>query len=191
MASEPPNLPSDNPGVGVGNDAAASGQRAYVTLLFNKYRDALHRYLKRLVPVDDAAELVQESYFRLLRHGDTVQLEAMARSFLFQTATNLARDHRRRWLSHQRDHHVSFDDDQVGGRHDTPYEQLFGEQLLAGFERALLELPDEIRTVFLMHRFRELTYPQIATRLKVSERTVARRMAEAAERLSAVLRASP
>lgn len=81
-------------------DPVVQSQQAYVTLLFNRYRGALHRYLARLVSVDDAAELVQETYFRLLRHGQMVQLEAMARSFLFQTATNLARDLRRRRSTH-------------------------------------------------------------------------------------------
>ena len=49
--------------------STADADRAYVTLLFNKYRVALQRYLSRLVPAEDAAELVQETYFRLLRHG--------------------------------------------------------------------------------------------------------------------------
>ena len=40
---------------------------------------------------------------------------------------------------------------------------------------------------FLLHRFRDLSYPQIAEVMSLSARTVARKMAEAIERLSAAM----
>ena len=52
-----------------------ASHRAYVTMLFNRHRVSLQRYLMRLVPPDDAAELVQESYYRLLRHGGFVRVQ--------------------------------------------------------------------------------------------------------------------
>jgi RNA polymerase sigma factor (sigma-70 family) len=162
-------------------------QQAYVTLLFNKYRGALHRYLARLVPIDDAAELVQETYFRLLRHGRMVQLEAMARSFLFQTATNLARDFRRRRGVRRADDHVELDEETNGGEDFDPGEHLTAEQILGALEQAIDGLPRETRTVFLLNRFREMSYPDIARSMNLSTRTVARRMAEAMERLSSVV----
>src|SRR5579871_5750782 len=131
--------------------ATTQSHQAYVTLLFNKYRAALQRYLRRFVLAEDAAELVQETYFRLLRRGELLHVEPMARAFLFETATNLARDLRRRRLTRHAD------------------------------------LPQDTRTVFLLHRYRDLSYPQIATLMNLSARTVARKMAEAIERLSAAL----
>jgi RNA polymerase sigma factor (sigma-70 family) len=161
--------------------------RAYVTMLFNRHRVSLHRYLMRLVPPDDAAELVQESYYRLLRHGEMVRIDAMARSFLFQTATNLARDHHRRRATHRATLHVPIEDEEIAEDHSGPDEQLAGEQTRALLERAIAELPQDTRTVFLLHRFRDLTYPQIAEVMSLSARTVARKMAEAIERLSAAM----
>jgi len=161
--------------------------RAYVTMLFNRHRVSLHRYLMRLVPPDDAAELVQESYYRLLRHGEMVRIDAMARSFLFQTATNLARDHHRRRATHRAPLHVPIEDEEIAEDHSGPDEQLAGEQTRALLERAIAELPQDTRTVFLLHRFRDLTYPQIAEVMSLSARTVARKMAEAIERLSAAM----
>ena len=161
--------------------------RAYVTLLFSKHRVALQRYLCRLVPPDDAAELVQEAYYRLLRHGEMVRIEALARSFLFQTATNLARDHHRRRLSHRAAQHVQIDDFELPEEHQGPDEQLAGQQACELLERALGELPQQTRTVFLLHRFGDRSYPQIAEAMNLSVRTVARKMADAVEHLSAVL----
>ena len=166
---------------------ADPSHRAYVTMLFNRHRVSLQRYLMRLVPPDDAAELVQESYYRLLRHGEMVKIDAMARSFLFQTATNLARDHYRRRASHRAAQHVPIDDEEIIEDHLGPDEQLAGEQTRLLLERAIADLPQDTRTVFMLHRFRDLTYPQIAQTMNLSARTVARKMAEALERLSAVM----
>jgi RNA polymerase sigma factor (sigma-70 family) len=200
--TEPPQheqLPSTDPSHGaasvpaaeavseIADDPVVQSQKAYVTLLFNKYRGALHRYLTRLVHSEDAAELVQETYFRLLRQGETVQLEAMARSFLFHTATNLARDLRRRRVARRADQHEQFDEQEVVGEHPGPEMHLAGEQALAVVEHAIAALPQDTRTVFLLHRFRDLSYPQIAQVMNLSARTVARKMAEAIERLSAAL----
>jgi RNA polymerase sigma-70 factor (ECF subfamily) len=161
--------------------------RAYVTTLFNRHRASLQRYLMRLVSPDDAAELVQESYYRLLRHGDMVRVDAMARSFLFQTATNLARDHHRRRATHRAAQHVPIEDQEIVEDHLGPDEQLAGEQTRVLLERAIADLPQDTRTVFLLHRFRDLTYPQIAEVMSLSARTVARKMAEAIEQLSAAM----
>ena len=166
---------------------ADPSHRAYVTMLFNRHRVSLQRYLMRLVPPDDAAELVQESYYRLLRHGEMVRVDAMARSFLFQTATNLARDHHRRRASHRASAHVPIEDHEIAEEHLGPDEQLAGEQARVLLERAIADLPHDTRTVFLLHRFRDLTYPQIAELMSLSGRTVARKMAEAIERLSAAM----
>jgi RNA polymerase sigma-70 factor (ECF subfamily) len=166
---------------------ADPSHQAYVTMLFNRHRVSLQRYLTRLVPPDDAAELVQESYYRLLRHGDMVRIDAMARSFLFQTATNLARDHHRRRVSHRAALHVPIDAEEIVEDHLGPDEQLAGEQTRALLERAIAELPPDTRTVFVLHRFRDLTYSQIAEIMDLSARTVARKMAEAIGRLSTAM----
>ena len=172
------------------DDESAQSQRDYVAQLFTKYRASLHRYLARLVRFEDAAELVQETYYRMLRHGGTVRLEAMARAFLFHTATNLARDHRRRRLTHRTDQHTPLEMQEIGQDHLGPDEQLVGEQTLSVIESAIADLPSDTRTVFLLHRFRDLSYPQIAEMMNLSTRTVARKMAEALERLGTVVEAT-
>jgi RNA polymerase sigma-70 factor (ECF subfamily) len=116
-----------------------------------------------------------------------VRIDAMARSFLFQTATNLARDHHRRRASHRAGLHVPIDGEEIIEDHLGPDEQLAGEQTRALLERAIAELPPDTRTVFILHRFRDLTYAQIGGLMSLSARTVARKMAEAIERLSSAM----
>lgn len=173
---------------GAPQDPVRDSQHAYVTLLFNKYRSPLFRYLTRFVSVDDANELVQETYFRLLRHGNTEQMEAMARAFLFQTATNLLRDHYRRAKSRHADAHAPIDDAELPAAGDDPSESLAGEQTLQVIERTLRDMPDEMRRIFVLYRYRDLGYDEIATAMRVSRRTVARRIAEAMDRLGDAVR---
>jgi RNA polymerase sigma-70 factor (ECF subfamily) len=170
-----------------GSAPAPGPHRAFVTQLFNKYRASLQRYLGRLVPSEDAAELAQEAFFRLLRHGELVRIEALARAFLFETGTNLARDLHRRRSSHKAAQHVPVDGLDVAEEHQRPEDFLAGEQVRDIIERTLAQLPQDTRTVFLLHRYRDLSYPQIATLMNMSARTVARKMAEAIERLSAAV----
>jgi RNA polymerase sigma-70 factor (ECF subfamily) len=170
-----------------GSDSPESSRHAYVTLLFNKYRAAILRHLSRLVPHEDAAELAQETYYRLLRHPEIVPIEGMARALLFQTAANLARDYRRRRASHRSDQHVELTDDELAQEHLGPEAFLAEQQVRAILEQAIAQMPHETRTVFLLHRFRDLSYPQIAQVTRLSSRTVARKMAEALAHLSAAL----
>jgi RNA polymerase sigma factor (sigma-70 family) len=167
--------------------AAPGSHRAYVTLLFNKYRASLQRYLARLVPAEDAAELVQESYFRLLRRGELIKIEALARAFLFETGTNLTRDLHRRRASHRASQHVTIEGMEVPEEHQRPEDHLAEEQVRGILERTISQLPPDTRTVFLLHRYRDLSYPQIAAIMNLSARTVARKMAEAIEQLSAAV----
>jgi RNA polymerase sigma-70 factor, ECF subfamily len=57
----------------------------------------LWSYLQRLTGDRSAADdLLQESYYRFLRSGATLETEAHRRHYLFRIATNLARDRMRR-----------------------------------------------------------------------------------------------
>lgn len=189
----PPTAPHEKSVIGTDTasaavlDPAELSHREYVTQLFDRHRASLHRHLARLVQVEDAAELVQETFFRVLRYDGLVRFESMARAFLFHTATNLARDHRRRRVTHHADQHSDLSLKELAEEHHGPEEQLTGEQTLALIERAIAALPADTRTVFMLHRFRDLSYPQIAQVMGLSTRTVARKMAEALERLASVL----
>jgi RNA polymerase sigma factor (sigma-70 family) len=169
----------------------SQSQSAYATLLFNRYRASLHRYLTRFVSAEDADELVQETYFRLLRHGETVQLEAMARAFLFRTATNLVRDHHRRRQVRHSAQHVPLEGHEPDEAHGGPEEQLLGRQLLDIVESTIANMPADTRSVFLMGRFRGMSYPEIASVMNLSSRTVARKMTEALTALGEALEGSP
>jgi len=166
-------------------DPLTDAERALLTLLFNKYRASLYRHLIGLVPSrDDAAELVQECYVRLLRHSDVARFDDVARGYLFRTATNLARDHFRRRRSHQTDKHVNIDDVHLPADEANPERTVAWNETIASIKECVQSLPVVTRRVFLLSRFRSKTYPEIAAMLGISTRTVERKMSEAMEELA-------
>jgi RNA polymerase sigma-70 factor (ECF subfamily) len=164
-------------------------EKAYLTLLFNKYRGPLYRYLSGLVrSADDVAELVQETYFRVMRHTDTVRFETVARAYLFQTATNLAHEYYRRRARRYTDQHVRLEEAESVPAEFLPEQHAVWEEAFIRLKIEMKEMPQELREVLILHRFHHRTYPEIANSLGVSTRTIERRLSQAIDFLAARMR---
>lgn len=170
-------------------DPLCDQEKALLTLLFNKYRGALYRYLSGLVrPTEDVAELVQETYFRIMRHTETIRFEAVARSYLFQTATNVAREYYRRRARRHMDQHVGLEAAESLPGEIGPEQNALWEQAITQLKAQIREMPRELQEILIRHRFQHETYPEIAKALGVSTRTVERRLSEAMDFLARRLR---
>lgn len=158
----------------------ADSEQQYVELLFGKYRSALARYLVKLLHNEaDAAELLQETYLRLLEQASLDHLEANARAYLFRVATNLVRDKARRDTVRARGQHDSADEKELVSDQPSPSKQVEWDQTLAKVKRAVLGLKPQCRQIFVMSRFKGMSYPEIAKVLGTTTRTVERNMSMA------------
>ena len=170
-------------------DPLSNEERAFLTLLFNKYRGSLYRYLSGLVrPSEDVAELVQETYFRIMRHVETVRFESVARAYLFQTATNVAREYYRRRMRRQTQQHVGLEEAEALTNNCAPEQDAVWHQATSRLKAELMGMPADLRDILIRYRFQEQSCPEIATALGVSTRTVERRLSQAMELLSQRLR---
>jgi len=77
-------------------------------------------------------------------------------------------------VDHQEDHH-------------SPEDELRYKELKSQYERALHELPEGQRIVFLMSRMDELKYQEIADRLQLSVKSIEKRMTQALKHLRKAL----
>ena len=135
--------------------------------LYRGYADWLRRRLRRHVGDDQAADLVQETYVRLAPYaGDNIR---HPRALLLRIATNLLRDGKRREAVQS-----AF---AAGTFHptSTPGDQAETVQLKA----ILLTMPPLYRDVFVLSRFRGMTYADIARIHGISVKTVEWRMSKA------------
>lgn len=163
-------------------------ESAYARELFEQHRLALYRYLRRvLASREDASEVLQETYLRLMQQPSFDRFRANARAYLFQTAANLARDLFRRRLTKgaqaQADASAAsgLDFPDLSG---WPELVLEGQQIEAIVVAVLEGMEPEMRCALLLHRLRDLTHGQIAACMKVSERTVIRYIKEGLRRIA-------
>lgn len=162
-------------------ESTISGNRAekqqFVEALFHKYRSPLLNYLTRLSGSrDDALELLQETYIRLLKQKSLDHIESEARGYLFKIATNLMLDKSRKDKAQYQDCHQPFLDDNHLDESPSPARQAYWNKTLEHMKEVIRDFPPRCRRVFILHHFKHMTYNEIADLLEITNRTVERDM---------------
>jgi RNA polymerase sigma factor (sigma-70 family) len=139
----------------------------------------LRRFVRRRVASrEDAEDVIQEAYFRLLRYLADHEVEN-EEHLLVTAARNLAADSlRRRRTRYQ----TAIDYAVITATEQnclTPEDELDIQQRLHHVADALALLPPRCREVFLLHRVDNLTYSQIAEHCGISVSTVEKHIARA------------
>src|SRR5690606_24793386 len=135
-------------------------------------------------------DLVQETFLRIYRHRARYRAGSPFRPWLYRIATNLCRDHVR---YHARRRHASLDapvsaterplGDIVRDPDLGPAAHAEASELAARLEQAVQALPVKHRAVFLMARYENMPYDEIARALRIPVGTVKSRMNKAVSRL--------
>lgn len=143
--------------------------------LFADSRQALSRYVLRLVRSRSAAEeIVQEAFLRIYTSGVAAN---PARPYLFTIARNLASNARR----HDRVvDAVSAKDVDVGELYSSggsPEEAALTDERIRLLHEAVDNLPPQCRAAFTLRMFNDCSYKEIAVRLGISTKTVEKHIA--------------
>ena len=144
------------------------------------------RYFRRKGLNDaEAQDFVQETLVRIIQKGGVERFDN-PQGYVFTIAANLLRDRARRVGHRARESHIGLEG--VWLTSDTPSadRQLAGREELARIKAAILALPKKPQRVFILHRFEELTYREIAELMGVSRSSVEKYMMTALARLKQV-----
>lgn len=148
-------------------------------LFRGKYGPLMRFLLSRLPRREDAEDLAQEAFLRLLRvpHTDLIR---QPDAYLFRIAANLVIEFRMR----ARRAVVSFDSEQAERESEVAESVSEAEQLLDGerLHQAIESLPPKPRAALIMQRRDGLTYAQIGVKLGVSPDMVKKYLASAIAR---------
>jgi RNA polymerase sigma-70 factor (ECF subfamily) len=141
--------------------------------LFQQCRPELQGFLSHRLGRQDADDIVQETYLRLLQYPalDTIQ---NLRAFLFKTASNLVIDRVREQRTRFERVQEGADVDLLSSFAPTPEAAAEGAIELGRFRAVLAELPPVYRHAFLLNRVDGLTHTEIAKRLGISKKSVER-----------------
>jgi RNA polymerase sigma factor (sigma-70 family) len=136
-----------------------------------RYHRELLNFLRRLVgDGSTAADLVQESYVRVLSAQSAGRTVLDMRALLYRTARNLVIDQFRRAEVRQHDNLDTLSEDQLprAPLHQQPDEALASRQVTDAYMATIAALPERCREAFVLHVFDELTHAQIARRMGIS-----------------------
>lgn len=171
--------------------AAAPALSFQIDRLFRAQAPRLMRFLtRRTGRPEDAADILQESFLRLIRAVAAESLpapKASPEAYLQQIATNLLRDRSRRRITHAEALHDPIDEQVLVDKGPGPAESLVAQDLLRAYETALLALRPKTRLIFLLHRRDGLTYSQIAAEAGISVSGVEKHMMKAIAHIDSAL----
>lgn len=170
-----------NAGIGAGSGGVESRR---VEDVYRSEAPRLARFLrKRLSGVDDAADVVQEAFLRLVGSNPDAPLRN-PEAYLQRIVRNLLIDRSRHRSANVR--HVSVEDLEI----PVPPEQSYAieaSDMKRQYRSAVDALPPRTREVFLLSRVEDVGYREIADRLGISIRTVEWHVAQAIIRIDQAL----
>ena len=154
-------------------------QKAFDTL-FRRYYPMLCAYGHRFVELEDAEEIVEDSLLWIWENRETLVIESSLNSYLFKMVYRRALNKLAHIDATQRAD-TRFYEEMQEMLQDTDYYQ--SEELAKRIEDAVAALPESYREAFVMHRFRDMSYKEIAETLGVSPKTIDYRIQQALKQL--------
>ena len=174
----------------------ASGQDAALNALMDRHGQRLFHYLIRsLGNEDDAADLAQETFVRLYQNRARFDPQQRFSTWLFAIASNLVKD-RFRWRARHPaisiDAEISNDGqttlrDHLPDARPSPSDAAQSDEQAAVIQRAIAELPDELRLPVILSEYEEKSHAEIAEILACSPKAVETRIYRARQRLRKTL----
>ena len=154
-------------------------QKAFDTL-FRRYYPMLCAYGHRFVELEDAEEIVEDSLLWIWENRETLVIDSSLNSYLFKMVYRRALNKLAHIDATQRAD-TRFYEEMQEMLQDTDYYQI--EELAKRIEDAVAALPESYRVAFVMHRFRDMSYKEIAETLGVSPKTIDYRIQQALKQL--------
>ena len=154
-------------------------QKAFDTL-FRRYYPMLCAYGHRFVELEDAEEIVEDSLLWIWENRETLVIESSLNSYLFKMVYRRALNKLAHIDATQRAD-TRFYEEMQEMLQDTDCYQI--EELAKRIEDAVAALPESYREAFVMHRFRDMSYKEIAETLGVSPKTIDYRIQQALKQL--------
>ncbi len=150
---------------------------AAIERIFKQYYSYICSAVYKIIPDPTLTEdLAQDVFYELWRKRERIEINSSLKAYLKRAAINKA-------LNYIRSKKMKFDsddDDAVINISVPSSEGSFEAQELQGIINAAIDtLPEKCRIVFMMSRFEEMSYKEIAAALEISIKTVENQISKA------------
>lgn len=176
-----------------------SGDDAAFNEIIVRYRDLIFgRVYGLLKNREDAEEITQDTFLRAHRGLENFRGDSSLSTWIYQIATNLARNRYWYWFRRKRDRSLSIDaslsDDSefslvdiLPSGAETPREELLTQEFVDRVSEKMELLSAAHREILLLRNRDNLSYEEIAERLGISLGTVKSRIARARDSLKELM----
>lgn len=156
--------------------AIRMGDKSAYAFLFRKYYPMLCAYGSKFIELEDAEEIVQDVMLWLWENRMTYQIDNSLSQYLFRAVYHRAMNKIAGKQAQNRADTLFYEQMQEMLQ-ETDYYQI--EELSKRIQEAIKTLPESYREAFVMHRFQNKTYKEIAAQLGISHKTVDYRIQQA------------
>ena len=163
------------------------GGRAPICIqeIIRQHHSSLISFLRRRLGVgDDADDLAQETYIRMMKYEGSREVNSPA-AMLFTIATNVANDHGRAAQVRRAGAQCDIEDVQLVSEEPSAERFVAADQSLDRVLDVIEALPPKCKRVFLLSRAHGMTYAEIAEHCGISVKMVEKQISRA---LAACLR---
>ena len=152
------------------------GDKKAFNALFRKYDPTLCAYAHRFVDLEDAEEIVQDVMLWLWENREILLIESSLSQYLLKMIYHRALNRiAQKEVKYRAD--TLFYEKNQAMIYDVDFYQI--EELTKRIHTAIAALPESYREAFIMHRFKDMSYKEIAELLNISTKTVDYRIQQA------------
>ncbi|RFC49690.1 MAG: RNA polymerase sigma-70 factor [Verrucomicrobia bacterium] len=175
------------------------GDQAAFDEMVSRYWDRIYGMVNQLLRnSQDAEEVTQDAFIRAHRGLANFRGDSAFSTWLYQIATNLARNRYWYWWRRKRDKSVSFDApvsadnattlaDLIPAETETPDDITVTQEFIDRIAQGMEKLSAKHREILTLRNIKNLSYEEIADILAISVGTVKSRIARARESLRSKL----
>ena len=153
-----------------------AGETALYEVIMRRYNQRLYRIARAILHSDvEAEDVMQDAYVRAFTHLGQFAARAPFSSWLTRIAVNEALARRRSSKQHQEVDVTEFDGEismQALQKSPDPEQNASSAQLRGFLEQAVLDLPEQYRTVIMLRDIEELSTAETADALDITVENV-------------------
>ncbi len=173
-----------------------TGDTVAFDVLMKRYEHQLYNYIQRMInSPSEAEELAQETFLRIYANLKNFRSNTSFSPWAYRIAHNICIDYlrsprKRLFVSLEAESNQTNQslEQRLQGSSKNPEKELYRKELAQHIARAVQELPEKLRSVFILYQYNHKSYEEIAQILEIPLGTVKSRMHSALTRLSHNLR---
>jgi len=156
-----------------------------VEVLFKLYHSDLCKVVFRILKDESLAEdIVQDVFYELWKKRDKLGVNTSFRAYLKRASINKS-------LNYIRDNKIKFDGDEQYAYIESKenlVKNIEGKNLREIVDHEINKLPPKCRAAFVLSRFGDMSYKEIALEMSISVKTVEKHISKALKVLNETLR---